>query len=762
MKKILFMMLSLAVATSAIAGGQLNVQKVKYQSTKKAEKVSPAPVLSYNKNVQSMNVNAPRVTAQQRAAMTCEGLKLLENMSKPASFKAPVTSQPAGEVKNYLRSGMAIYQASESGVYQGEQSGVVTVVVDGDTYWFKNLLYDPNNKFPEYWIQGTKSGDKINIDLPQDIDDQTYSSYGLTIQMVWGATRLSGQNISFTPNTNADASFTVNADGTLTLDNATYSGNWVGNGLNAYMTFYGETYYQGASIFTTTLTPADNIPETPVMYDDEYVESLTGTEVAYYRTGYSWVITDDNYLDIAEQDGYGYVFYDADGETVYLRNPLYDMNSGYWIKGTKEGDVLTFPLDQYIYWDTKFRGLRTTWGTFTLDTVSGDISFEKDVEATTMTFTIGEDGSLTMNNCGIADEDYTVFVGLGLILDTAYVDKGFYGPLDFFTKFYTIPGTPTEVNVTPAATTAQVAWTDETSNMWNVRYRQYNPDVYFNDFETEAVIAPIWGFDGDGDGYWWDVMRLSDGNIIMYSESYHNATYEALTPDNWMITPEVTLDGVIRFDAWGVDPSYAAENFKVYIFVGDTAGMTDPASQFIAVSEDQVTTGDVTTFNYNIPEEYQGQKGYVAIRHYNVTDQFILAIDNLYVGDPNYTTPEWNNIENVEELQALLEGLTPDTDYEVQVQGVNAGGVGMWTNSVYFHTLADQPTVVRGDATGEGDVNMDDLSALINFLLGGDPDAINYDNVAICDALTGDESEVVTMDDLSSLINFLLNGSWPN
>ncbi len=70
-------------------------------------------------------------------------------------------------------------------------------------------------------------------------------------------------------------------------------------------------------------------------------------------------------------------------------------------------------------------------------------------------------------------------------------------------------------------------------------------------------------------------------------------------------------------------------------------------------------------------------------------------------------------------------------------------------------TLAG-PTAVRGDVDGNGKVEMDDLSALINYLLN-DNSPINQANAQICDSLN---STTVDMDDLSALINYLLTDRW--
>ena len=64
----------------------------------------------------------------------------------------------------------------------------------------------------------------------------------------------------------------------------------------------------------------------------------------------------------------------------------------------------------------------------------------------------------------------------------------------------------------------------------------------------------------------------------------------------------------------------------------------------------------------------------------------------------------------------------------------------------------------RGDVNGNGLVDMDDLTALINYLLD-DSTTIYFENTAICNSL---ESNIVDMDDLTALINYLLTNEWPD
>ena len=66
----------------------------------------------------------------------------------------------------------------------------------------------------------------------------------------------------------------------------------------------------------------------------------------------------------------------------------------------------------------------------------------------------------------------------------------------------------------------------------------------------------------------------------------------------------------------------------------------------------------------------------------------------------------------------------------------------------------DAPTSIRGDVDGNGQVEMDDLADLINYLLTNDASGIDL-VAADCDP-----SDEINMDDLATLINYLLTNSW--
>jgi hypothetical protein len=79
------------------------------------------------------------------------------------------------------------------------------------------------------------------------------------------------------------------------------------------------------------------------------------------------------------------------------------------------------------------------------------------------------------------------------------------------------------------------------------------------------------------------------------------------------------------------------------------------------------------------------------------------------------------------------------------------------SNTMEVTLFEDTPAFLRGDVNGNNNVDMDDLTALINYLLD-DTTVINQNGAASCN--NADDLTNVDMDDLTALINYLLTGQW--
>ena len=103
-------------------------------------------------------------------------------------------------------------------------------------------------------------------------------------------------------------------------------------------------------------------------------------------------------------------------------------------------------------------------------------------------------------------------------------------------------------------------------------YKQPEPPVPGMTYDFENSTMQGWtSLDADGDGYGWyvasDIMSTGYGhngsNDCVLSQSYYQGV--VLYPDNYLVSPQVELGGVLRFYACAQDASYAAEHFGVAV-----------------------------------------------------------------------------------------------------------------------------------------------------------------------------------------------------
>ena len=164
--------------------------------------------------------------------------------------------------------------------------------------------------------------------------------------------------------------------------------------------------------------------------------------------------------------------------------------------------------------------------------------------------------------------------------------------------------------------------------------------IYGCYFEDEGDFDDWTLVDKDDDGSNWGITGYGEafeGSGVAYSESYDIATYTALTPDNWAISPAIDLDGIeeasVSFYAAGADSGYADEVFAIY------AGVSPDPDAMTKLTDDITVTGDWANYGADL-SDFAGETIYVAIRHYNCTDQYALVIDQFEVLKGAYVPPE--------------------------------------------------------------------------------------------------------------------------
>ena len=211
-------------------------------------------------------------------------------------------------------------------------------------------------------------------------------------------------------------------------------------------------------------------------------------------------------------------------------------------------------------------------------------------------------------------------------------------------------------------------------------------------FETDADLEGWTSNDNDGDGYNWgwnhdNGFKTHEGVGSMISASYVNTSEtsgQALTPDNWLISPEVTLGGTLTLWACGQYANDPAEVFAVYV-------LPDGDNTWHQVGNNNTTTTTMTQYSFDF-SAYAGQTGKFMIRHYNCTDHFYLVIDDItytvvevdpYIGEGWSLLNDYLDKRNYKQV-GIVEFELPWKSIQVKLQDTSAG-----TSAGYFMIQSD-------------------------------------------------------------------------
>ena len=293
----------------------------------------------------------------------------------------------------------------------------------------------------------------------------------------------------------------------------------------------------------------------------------------------------------------------------------------------------------------------------------------------------------------------------GLSAETLYAVQvqancgGTDGSSAWSTIYFTTPdncGAPQELassNVT--ATSATLSWADD-KDSYNLQYRK----VYFyEDFEGSDGIPTGWTTINNSTtagSLNWQVLHLTNhsGNNSVGSGSY---IYQntGITPDNWLISPQLDLQGTLRVWLTGYGDRYS-EHFEILLSTTGTS-VSDFTTTLVAES---TTTNSYVEYTADL-SSYSG-KGYIAIHHFNCSDQNYLCVDDFGL----YGSENWVALNpNPTTETANLIGLAPNTGYEWQVRGENCdgnGGTTEWSAPATFTTREGQDYILHIDGYTAG------------------------------------------------------------
>lgn len=355
---------------------------------------------------------------------------------------------------------------------------------------------------------------------------------------------------------------------------------------------------------------------------------------------------------------------------------------------------------------------------------------------TNLTLTASTTNSVTLSwtDAGNTGATYTIYD----MNDTSVVATG------ITTTSYTVANLATATNYTFGV--AANCSATETSNIITINVGTECDIIstfpYTQDFNA---VPNCWTMiDADGDGYCWELIT---GGI--HSASYDN-NVGALTPDNWLITPQFQLAANTNYEVtWNANPqdaSWPAEHYGLYV---STTSNTD-TNAFTLVQEWTLTSaGHVPVVNLS---SYAGQNIYLAFRHWNCTDMFRIAIDNfelreaaganqitvtLTQNNPMYGSVSGSGIYTIGDNVTV--SATPAENYQFSRWMDAAGSVVSTANpytfvaatditlqAIFISTSAETLTITAdvndstmGYTTGSGDYTVGDAAVLTAYAYNG-------------------------------------------
>ena len=282
---------------------------------------------------------------------------------------------------------------------------------------------------------------------------------------------------------------------------------------------------------------------------------------------------------------------------------------------------------------------------------------------------------------------------------------------------------------------------------------------YLFSFE-DGTLGDWTTIDADGDGYTWiigaapSINTHDGGSYSVYSESYHNT---ALTPDNFLVSPKIKLDGKISFYACAQDGAWPAEHFAVAV---STAGNTD-AADFTNVQEWTMTAAPSVDqpansrgmfrspkkapgnwYLYTVDlSSYEGAEGYVAIRHFDCTDMFYIVVDDITLETskiilPDYTiTPAEGVVKSLNEFEITFNNYEVGLLMEAVATLKNETTNNEWNTSTFqlydgklSFSFAEEDITEPGEytltITGVQDADNNDIELSFAYTIKAKPEVV--------------------------------------
>lgn len=227
----------------------------------------------------------------------------------------------------------------------------------------------------------------------------------------------------------------------------------------------------------------------------------------------------------------------------------------------------------------------------------------------------------------------------------------------------------------------------------------------FEGFEGETFPPLGWlTVDNDGDTYNWfvldSVVYAHTGTKCAGSDSWYNQV--VLTPDNFLIAPSFTVTqatSMLKWWAAAQDPDYPADHYGVFV---STTG--NAVADFTEMVFEETLESSVWEQRQVNLSEYLGQEIFIAFRHYNCTDNYVMKIDDIELAEAVNTAPVFTSAP-------VTEGEVGQA-YYYAISATDADADPLWFESVVLpewlslDDLTDGHAALTGTPSAAGDFNV--------------------------------------------------------
>jgi hypothetical protein len=230
------------------------------------------------------------------------------------------------------------------------------------------------------------------------------------------------------------------------------------------------------------------------------------------------------------------------------------------------------------------------------------------------------------------------------------------------------------------------------------------PLPYLNDFNDPVAWSTCQTFhDNDGDGNYWFYGALDESDSDNLSANSYSWNGGVLTPDNWVIMGPIDLtnvtDALLEWEVQALDPDYCNENYTIY--VGPSNTYSDLINSPVSFGETLESGGDACGSWADRSFDISAATGglvYIGMRHHDVSNVFLLSIDNVSVTSNSMSNEDF-----------ILENIDYTFNQETDILKVNSDELlfnleifNIMGQKVFYQNLNDNSAILNLSTLSSG------------------------------------------------------------